>query len=342
MISRVIEFLNQQLYLETDSETISKYITMEYRDYFTSKIRSISAWYFPLEKVSHEKLKFPVDAKLVQTNVDGRITFKDGKYYGLYHGGSVKGVYNTKSYKVTNLIQNPSRYFNICVGIIDYLFSKILLHDAIFRIHAACVSKADEVLLICGKRGTGKTTLLMKFLRNGFEFIADDSTFIRLEKDQLICYPFPKTIKINYEDIEKFPELYNSLEITPVLTSHGHKKAIISPKNNHFPIQTRKRPVSRIIVPNFSTALTTTLCTVHPLTPKEQTCVIDIVKQNLKFDLLLSSFQGKDLLNIDYLQNDNLLKRQERLCQKTIELYPITTLNMGGDFASFEIDNLSL
>jgi hypothetical protein len=269
----------------------------------------------------------------------GKVTYENGKYFGIYHENLVKGIYNPKTNSVVNLVRDPSRYFNICVGVIDYLFSKRLLQANIYRVHAACVSKGRKAILICGTEGKGKTTLLMKFLRSGFKFIGDDSIYLQFKKNQLICYPFPRSIKINHQDPKKFPKLYKNLKLSTISTSDGTQKVICNPQENNFPIRTQELPVSQIIVPSISNILISGSNDITPPISSARLCVVDVVKKNLSFDLLIPSFLGKGLLNIDYIDDPKIREKQESLCRKTIQIYKICIFNIGEDFRDINILN---
>lgn len=233
----------------------------------------------------------------------------------------MKGIYNTKKNFVTNLIQDPTRYFNICIGVIDYLFSKTLLNQGIFRIHAACASLDNQALLICGTNGTGKTTLLMKLLREGYHFISDDSVYLQFQDDQLTCIPFPKIIILNYSDLQKFPTLYNDLEVIPTFTSYGDHKAVIQPEANNFPVDLDQLPVNQIIIPTIS----------------ENTCsIFDVEEENLKFNLILPSCRGKDLLNIDYIEDINIYNERSDFCHKIAQIYSLKIVKMGHNFTKMQ------
>ncbi|MHA1649727.1 MAG: hypothetical protein ACTSYB_06010, partial [Candidatus Helarchaeota archaeon] len=238
---------------------------------------------------------------------------------------------------VLNLIRDPSRYFNICVGVIDYLFSKFLLHRNIFRIHAACVVRNNEGLLICGSKGAGKTTLLMKLLQSGYSFVADDSVYLQFKDNKLICYPFPKSIKISAIDTKKFPNLYQNLKYHRIITSDGLEKLIIKPQENAFPVETQRFSISQIIVPTIAPQQSCEKNIIHPTIPKTQCCAIDVIKNKLSYDLLIRSFRGDDLLNIDYLPNSTLLKTQKDLCQKVLDLYNIKIFTLGNNFEEIQI-----
>ncbi len=324
--------------VKTNSETILQYIKLEYENHFTTDSTRIQGYYLPLHSDKFEKLIFPKSALLISDKESGRIYYKEPKYYGLYHGNLVKGMYDTKNNTILNLIRDPTRYFNICTGVIDYLFSKFLLTQNIFRIHAACVAKNKEGFLICGAKGTGKTTLLMKLLQEGYTYVADDQVYVELQNDNLICYPWPKTIKIRRDDITKSPHLYKNLKYMALTDSHGIERAIIDPTLNKIPLHTIQLPLKQIIVPTFSNAVQCNVNTIQPVTDC-QYCVIDFVKKDMSFKLLFPCFTGADLLNIDYIENPGLISRQKETVNKVIQSYQIKLLTIGTNLQETHISS---
>lgn len=299
------------------------YLTIAFEKNFYNGEGPISAYYLPLESTRSDKLEFPADGQVVWTKDDSQVLYKNDIYYGIYHGGLVKGIYNTEKNFVLNLIRDPTRYFNICIGVVDYLFSKPLLNDAIFRIHAACVSQDNQALLICGTSGTGKTTLLMKLLQEGFHFVSDDSVYLQFQNDQINCIPFPKTIVANYSDLQKFPSLYNDLNVISIFTSYGDQKAVIKPEANNFPVDMTEMPVSQIIIPTIS---------------EGNSSIFEVSEEDLKFNLIFPSFSGKDLLKIDYIEDVNVFDKQSHFCHNITPILPFKIVKMGHNF--IKIKNL--
>ena len=315
--------MDHRLSVRTNSAVILDYLATHFQSFFRDTQAPSFAHYFPLESTRLDKLHFPSDAKVVWTKRDSQVYYKNGIYYGLYHGDLVKGIYNTKTNVVTNLLRDPTRYFNILIGVVDHLFAKVLLEHEIFRLHAACVSKDNQALLICGANSTGKTTLLLKFLQEGFHFVSDDSVYLQFQNDRLMCIPFPKTIIAQYNDIKKFPGLYHSLKVESVFTSYGDRKGVISTNANNIPVDTHLMPVTQIIVSSVSDGASS---------------IFEVEQPKLKFDLLSPSCSGKDLLNIDYIKDLDVFNKKSDFCQKIVQMYPIKLVKMGSTF--IEIKNV--
>ena len=79
----------------------------------------------------------------------------------------------------------------------------ILKYKNIFMVHAACLTKNDKGVLICGSFKSGKSTLAVKLVEDGFKFLSDE--FAIFNKGRL--FSFPLKIGLESESIRIFPRL---------------------------------------------------------------------------------------------------------------------------------------
>lgn len=127
----------------------------------------------------------------------------------------------------------------------------ILKYKNIFLIHAAVLAKNGKGVVVCGLSKSGKSTLAIKLVENGFKFLSDE--FAIFNKGDLFSFPLkialdthslrvfprlPKLIKKNYEknpfDIRKlYPNCYTENCVPAIIVflkpSRKHRKAIITP-----------------------------------------------------------------------------------------------------------------
>ena len=85
--------------------------------------------------------------------------------------------------------------------------SELLRSRDLYLIHAAALARNGKGLLIPGFTGSGKTTLSIALLREGFRFLGDDRTFIKKETDGLKLLAFPDELDVTKETISSFPEM---------------------------------------------------------------------------------------------------------------------------------------
>ena len=104
--------------------------------------------------------------------------------------------------------------------------AELLKHRGLYMVHAAGVSIDSEGLLIAGASGAGKTTLTLALVRAGFDFLGDDTTFLRNDSDGLQALAFPDEVDVTADTVRLFPELQD-LAREPL--SNGRRKWSIAP-----------------------------------------------------------------------------------------------------------------
>jgi hypothetical protein len=104
-------------------------------------------------------------------------------------------------------------------------------------LHASCVAKGQEGILIPGPRGCGKTVFLFYLvLKKGFEFISNDKVLLGDERNHINAVGILSDIRFRRDVLSFFPEL-------------GHGWGSIDPLK-FFKGKLRKRVrVSQIIIP---------------------------------------------------------------------------------------------
>lgn len=69
-------------------------------------------------------------------------------------------------------------------------------------LHGACASKNGKGIIIIGKPGCGKTTLLLKLLESGYDYIANDRLAVKVDDKKTIVCGIPFSMGIIYDDIK--------------------------------------------------------------------------------------------------------------------------------------------
>ncbi|MGI0031414.1 MAG: hypothetical protein ACRD80_07505 [Nitrososphaeraceae archaeon] len=92
---------------------------------------------------------------------------------------------------INKLISNSKHvlYVNLVEPLLRFLFISM----GFILLHSACLDKNASGLLMSAPPDTGKTTTVLKCVKNGYSFLSDDMTIIRLPNEAL-CFPKPMTI----------------------------------------------------------------------------------------------------------------------------------------------------
>lgn len=79
------------------------------------------------------------------------------------------------------------------VNLVEPLLRFLFISRGLILLHSACLDKNESGLLMSAPPDTGKTTTVLKCVKNGFSFLSDDMTIIKLP-NQAMCFPKPMTI----------------------------------------------------------------------------------------------------------------------------------------------------
>lgn len=86
--------------------------------------------------------------------------------------------------------------------LVEHILEFKLLTKNHVLIHSACISKNGEGCLICAPRGTGKTMVTLKLVKDkGFSFLSDDRTIISGDGR---AHCFPKNVKLSLPHVSEF------------------------------------------------------------------------------------------------------------------------------------------
>ena len=93
---------------------------------------------------------------------------------------------------VINKLISKSKHV-LYVNLVEPLLRFLFISRGYILLHSACLDKDGSGLLMSAPPDTGKTTTVLKCVKNGFSFLSDDMTIIRLPSEAL-CFPKPMTI----------------------------------------------------------------------------------------------------------------------------------------------------
>ncbi len=89
----------------------------------------------------------------------------------------------------------------------DLFFRLHLADSGISTIHASCVASSNNALLIPAWKGSGKTTLSLKLVQQGYSFMADDKVFLGNDRN---VYSYPRYVVIKDSNAIHFKSLIGS------------------------------------------------------------------------------------------------------------------------------------
>jgi hypothetical protein len=78
---------------------------------------------------------------------------------------------------------------------------------AVVPVHAACLAKNDSGILLAGRSGVGKSTLVVTLARRGYCFLADDWTYLAEDTTGISAWSIPVPVKLLPDATKYFQEL---------------------------------------------------------------------------------------------------------------------------------------
>ena len=100
--------------------------------------------------------------------------------------------FGDKTEVIINKLISKSKHV-LYVNLVEPLLRFLFISRGYILLHSACLDKNGSGLLMSAPPDTGKTTTVLKCVKNGFSFLSDDMTIIRMPNEAL-CFPKPMTI----------------------------------------------------------------------------------------------------------------------------------------------------
>jgi len=120
------------------------------------------------------------------------------------------------------------------------ILAETLKHLHIFNIHTAALANGEQGILFPAQARSGKSTLSIKLLEAGFNFLSDDICFLTRDSNGLRLLGFPEPIQIWEETRRFFPNL--NLKLHPEGDCPNLKKSLRADELFPEAIRTWARP----------------------------------------------------------------------------------------------------
>lgn len=91
--------------------------------------------------------------------------------------------------------------------IFPMLLSVLAGSVGIVELHAACVARDEQGLILVGPTRSGKSTLARSLIDAGFRLLSDDRTFCSVNNAKLMAWGLPRPLKLRREAAPWFDEL---------------------------------------------------------------------------------------------------------------------------------------
>jgi hypothetical protein len=115
----------------------------------------------------------------------------------------------------------PSAETDLVPGLVSLALLELASHRGFFGLHAAAVARDGIGYLLPGASGSGKTSLCLTLVREGFHYLTDDFILMTAGADDLRCVPFFRTSNLDVAWADRFPELSFIHDLPPLV--HGKR-----------------------------------------------------------------------------------------------------------------------
>lgn len=183
IIKSRIEYLNKNIILQTNDEKMYSDFIKEYNDYLKFNEQYV---------ISNNLIKFNVvkDTSIYKKYLSKLINHRKPKFKNVYIDVRRENVIiiDKEKNEVTMIydIYTDERLQHI-EEIVLGLFGKLIENDEYFFIHAACVSKNGNGIVLVGDKNIGKTSLMLEFIQNSFDFV--NNSQLGIKENQGISIP---------------------------------------------------------------------------------------------------------------------------------------------------------
>jgi GTPase SAR1 family protein len=116
-----------------------------------------------------------------------------------------KSLFRQKRIVVNNDMSNMSTNF-----FLDLLMRIRMLEQNVFLIHAGCVSLENKAIIAVAQKGVGKTTLCLKLIEAGYDFLGDDKIWIDSGGN---VFSYPRYVVLKNTNALLFPKFLDNYYI---------------------------------------------------------------------------------------------------------------------------------
>lgn len=96
---------------------------------------------------------------------------------------------------------------DIANKLVQNIWRNFLEYQGWYMVHGATIVSNNKAVLIVGNKTSGKTTMQMKFLSEGYTVGSFDRTLIRINNGDVYIHPWPSNVRVTSKTLELIPKL---------------------------------------------------------------------------------------------------------------------------------------
>ncbi len=153
----------------------------------------------------------PEQALHVAHHETGLSIWRDGDRYFLEHARGTLEVNTTTGHVTGALPDSPEdRISTQLYVVLTFVMLLLFEVDGWYALHAAClVHPSGAGVLLVGPSDSGKSTMALHLVEQGWHYLSDDSVLLHLEGDEVVAHPLRPDFCLDPEAEALFPVLQN-------------------------------------------------------------------------------------------------------------------------------------
>ncbi|MBL7198147.1 MAG: hypothetical protein ISS47_08605 [Candidatus Omnitrophica bacterium] len=165
--------------------------------------------HFLLNKVKYSQIPVTKGGTFQQFPIFQDKFLKQGRVFLNVGLRAIKTIINPRRDFIESFIATPGDINkDLLFDLIFFQPLKVILRfHRLYLLHASCVSKDGKGVLFSGESESGKTTLALALVRDGFNYLADDDCLLSQKGRLSKVLSFPTKPKIKDRLIRYFPEI---------------------------------------------------------------------------------------------------------------------------------------
>lgn len=108
-----------------------------------------------------------------------------------------------QGYLNRQLSEDSEKFFSLLGSFV----TEALKFLGLYFLHGACVCGNGKAYLFSGKSGSGKSTASFNLVRQGFQFVADDSLFFTEREGQIVVSPYYTKFHVDKKIVDLCPDM---------------------------------------------------------------------------------------------------------------------------------------
>jgi hypothetical protein len=152
----------------------------------------------------------PADARLVYASPTSQALYspaEDAFYASHEDGATLRCSPRDGRAEIAAATAATTRLWVLTRPLLTLALMELSRARGLYPLHAACLARGTDGVLVVGPSGSGKSSLALAFLEAGYDYVSEDLVFLREERDRIVACGFPDELGLTEDVGSLFPAL---------------------------------------------------------------------------------------------------------------------------------------